>query len=100
MAAMFFGYPGVRPETLRKAMGCAPVPCTALIEAAGANRAFGAYASDNLQLVLQLAAERNCDQGLLARAVATREADAADALRILGSDLEERIPKAFAAAPR
>ena len=94
-ASMYFAYPGVKPETLRKAVACTGTPCTTLIEGAGANRAFGAYASDNLQLVLELAAKQGCEPAMLARAVATEEVPAAKALEILGDDLEAQIPKRF-----
>lgn len=94
-ASMYFTYPGIKPETLRKAVGCMITSCTSLIEGAGANRAFGSYASDNLQLVLDLAAKRGCEPAMLTRAAATDEVPAAKALEILGDDLETQIPKRF-----
>ena len=80
---------------MRKAAACTGTPCTTLIEGAGANRAFGAYASDNLQLVLELAAKQGCEPAMVARAVATEEVPAAKALEILGDDLETQIPRRF-----
>lgn len=95
-ASMYFTYPGVKPETLRKAVACVSTSCTSLLEGAGANRAFGAYGSDNLQLVLDLAAKQGCEPALIARAIATDEVAATRALEIFGDDLEAQIPKHFA----
>ena len=92
-AAMYFTYPGVKPETLRKAVACMPAPCAALGEGAGANRAFGAYSSDNLQLVLELAKSHGCEQALFDRAVASREVSAQEAWEQAGDTLDGQIPK-------
>jgi hypothetical protein len=94
-ASLYFAYPGVAPETMRKALACMPSPCPALIEAAGGNRAFGTFATpDNLDLTIELAKSRGCDEPLLDRVAHTRELSASDALTAL-SDVDTRIPDFF-----
>jgi hypothetical protein len=86
-SAMYFTYPGVSPQTLRKAVACMSSPCTALAEGVGANRSFGAYAaSDNLELVVQLAQERGCERELFDRSAKSAEVSAAEALESTGID--------------
>ena len=98
-ASMYFTFPGVKPETLKKAMGCVPVPCVALGEGAGANKAFGAFASsDNLQLILELAKANHCEQAIFDRAAATREVTAQLAWEQMGSDLDSQIPRLLGSA--
>ena len=78
-SALYFTYPGVSAETLRKAVACAGSPCSTLFEAVGANRSFGAYGStDNLSLVQQLAADRNCEAALFERIAKSNELSASD----------------------
>jgi len=94
LASLSFTYPGVKPETLRKAVACMPSPCPALIEGAGANRTFGAYGGvDNLDLVSDLAREHGCESASLERARHTRELAASEALDVAGDDMGVRIPK-------
>ena len=97
-ASTYFTYPGVNPETVRKAVGCMPSPCVALLQGAGANRGFGAFAStDNLQLVRDLAAANHCEVPLFAQAAISDELRSTEVLEHLGLDLEAQIPKYFPA---
>jgi hypothetical protein len=93
-ASLYFTFPGVNPGTLRKAVGCMPSPCSALLEGAGANRTVGAYGSvDNLDLVSDLAREHGCESATLDRARRTRELVPSEALDSAGEDISGRIPK-------
>jgi hypothetical protein len=93
-ASMYFAYPGVDPETVRKAMGCSLSPCVALAEAAAMNKSFAsAAASDNLSLVNQLAAEKGCEPALFTRINGTHEMITSEALNVLGDDLPLDIPR-------
>ncbi len=92
-ASMYFAYPGVKPETLRRAMRCVPLPCVALLEGIGANRAFGSYASDNLSLVTGLAAENGCEKAFIDLAAGTRPLPASDAMQRLVIDVDGQIPR-------
>ena len=95
-ASMYFTYPGVPPEVLRKAVGCMPSPCSALLEGAGANRAFGAFGTvDNFEVVDELAKAHGCEPAVLARVHQSVELPAGDALRALADDLDRRIPDFF-----
>jgi hypothetical protein len=68
-ASVFFTFPGVKPETVKKALDCMLSPCVALVDGVGVNRAFGTYASiDNLRLLQQIAVEHDCEAALIARA--------------------------------
>ena len=98
-ASMYFTYPGVKPETLRRAMGCVPLPCVALMEGAGANRAFGVYASDNLALVSELAAANGCEKAVIDLAVHSKELPASAALEQLGEDVDAQIPRQLGPLP-
>lgn len=96
-ASMYFAYPGVSPQTLRKAVSCMPSSCSALLEAAGANRSFGAFATpDNFALVSELATEHGCEAAVLARIAASRELPAQEALQSVSEDVDQQIPKFFA----
>ena len=94
LASLSFTYPGVKPETVRKAVACMPSPCPALLEGAGANRAFGAYGGvDNLDLVSDLAREHGCESASLDRARRTKELVASEALDSAAEEIGGRIPK-------
>ena len=81
-------------ETVRKAVACMPSPCPALLEGAGANRAFGAYGGvDNLDLVSDLAREHGCESASLDRARRTKELVASEALDSAAEEIGGRIPK-------
>ena len=100
MGGMYFAYPGVKPETLKKAMACLGTPCPALLEALGANKAFGSFSGgDNLQLIKELAASRGCETRVITRALEANELSAPDALRSLGADLEAQLPRYVTPAP-
>lgn len=87
--SIFFTFPGVRPETVKKALDCMPSPCVALAEGAGANRSFGAYgATDNLPLLREIASAHACEEALIARAVDSQEIAAGDALEGVAEDLD------------
>jgi hypothetical protein len=93
-SGMYFTYPGVSQETLRRAVSCMSSPCTALAEGVGANRSFGAYAaSDNLALVVQLAQERGCERELFDRSAKSAEISASEALENAGVDLGAELPR-------
>jgi hypothetical protein len=93
-ASMYFTYPGVREETLRKASGCMPAPCSALIEGVVAARSFGSFASrDNLPLIRELYASNGCEPALLERIGAARELDPGEALELAADDLPAQIAK-------
>lgn len=93
-ASSYFGYPGVGPATVRKAMACAPVPCSALIEAASANRSLAPYASnDNLALVRQLAADYGCESALFDRISDARELPAGEAVDSAADGLSGALAK-------
>ena len=93
-ASMYFAYPGVDPETVRKAMNCSLAPCVALAEAAAINKSFGSAAgSDNLALLNQLASEKGCEPALFARINGTREMITSEALDVISDDLPLDIPK-------
>jgi len=99
LASLNFTYPGVRPETVRKAVACMPSPCPALIEGAGANRTFGAYgAVNNLDLVSDLAREHGCESASLDRARRTRELVPSEVLDFAAEDIGGRIPKFLSAS--
>lgn len=92
--SIYFTYPQVNPETLRKAIGCSPTPCTALLEGAAANQSFGMWTgTNNLSVIRELAAANGCDAALLARTLAGQEIAAGDALEVVGEELPSRIPK-------
>jgi hypothetical protein len=97
-ASVYFTYPGVSAETVRKAVGCMPSPCSALLEGAAANRSFGKYGTtDNLALLGELFTARGCEAPSLARVLRSRELLAPEVLSEgLPEDLEGRIPKFFA----
>ncbi len=98
-ASIFFTFPGVRRETVNKALGCMLSPCVALAEGAGANRSFGAYgATDNLTLLEEIAISHQCEDALIARAINSQEVAAADALEGAAAHLDERIPNSLASA--
>ena len=92
-ASMYFTYPGVKPETLRRAMQCVPMPCVALVEGVGANKAFGSYGGDNLAVVTELAASNGCEKALIGIATSSRDLPAADAIQRMGDDLYAQIPR-------
>jgi len=94
-ASLYFTYPGVDPETVRKAVACMPSPCPALLEGAAVNRAFGAYDADNLDLVSDLARSHGCESAMLDRVRRTRELAAGDALAE-GFESDNGIPQLFA----
>jgi hypothetical protein len=96
LASLYFTYPGVKPETVRKAASCMPSPCSALLEGAGANRTFGPYGGvDNLDLVSDLAREHGCESATLDRVRRTKELTASEALTSGADDLAQQIPKFF-----
>ena len=96
--SMYFAYPGVKPETVRKAAGCMPSPCTSLIEAEGANKVLRQFAaSDNLALVAELARAQGCEQAALDRAAASRALPSGEALDALVGDFKREIPGFFVA---
>jgi len=100
-AGMFFTYPGVDSETVKKAVECLPSPCPALLEGVGANHAFGAYgSSDNLQLVRELALKHGCEEAIMERAVLSAQLRAGDAFEIFNSEIDAQIPKHMALLPR
>lgn len=93
-ASMYFTYPGVSPETLRKAVRCMSAPCSALVEGVGAHRAFGAYGmTDNLALLAQLAQEQGCESAVFERVRNSREVPAGEALEALSSEVDRQLPK-------
>lgn len=99
-ASIYFTYPGVEADTVRRAMDCMPSPCSALIEGAAANRSLGSFgATDNLQVVRDLSSARGCEQALFDRVVAARQLSAGEAAEIASSELDGRIEK-FLGAPR
>jgi len=92
-ASVFFTFPGMRPETVKKALDCMLSPCVAILEGAGANRSFGAYAPvDNLPLLQEIAAARGCESALIARAVDSEELVGDEALEA-ATDLALQIPR-------
>ena len=92
-ASIFFTFPGVRSETVKKAMDCMLSPCVAVLEGAAANRSFGAVdLTDNLPLLGEIAAARDCEQALIARAADGEELAADEALEA-ARDLGSQIPK-------
>jgi hypothetical protein len=92
-ASIYFTYPGVDPDVVRKAIDCAPTPCVALVEGAAANRAFGAYGGiDNFALVRELAAAHGCEAPVFDRVSTSREISAADALEA-SEGMEGQIEK-------
>jgi hypothetical protein len=96
-ASLYFTYPGVKAETVRKAVACMPSPCSALLEGAGANRAFGAYGgANNLDLISDLAVEHDCDSVTLDRVSRFRELTASESLTSAAEDVGGQIPKWFA----
>ena len=93
-ASMYFTYPGVDAETVKKAADCMPSPCSALIEGASANRSFGSFGTaDNLQLVRELSAARGCEPALLDLVVGARELPAGEAVEMAAKDLDGQIAK-------
>ncbi len=93
-ASIFFTFPGVSQDTVRKALNCMLSPCVALTEGAGANRSFGAYAAtDNLPLLEEIAAAHDCEEALIARAANSQEMAAGEALEAAARDLHSQIPK-------
>jgi hypothetical protein len=93
-ASVYFAYPGVSEATLRKAAECAASPCAMLIEAATANRTFGAYgASDNLALIGSLVERYGCEAAVLERIRQSRELPATEALEALRDDLGEQVER-------
>ena len=73
-----------------------PSPCCALLEGAGANRTFGPYgATNNLDLVSDLAREHGCESATLDRVRRTRELAASEALTSAADDVGQQIPKFF-----
>ena len=100
LASLYFTFPGVKPETVRKAVECMPSPCSALLEGAGANRTFGPYGGfDNLDLVSDLARDRGCESAILDRARGARELQASEALSSAAEDVGQQIPKRFEGLP-
>ncbi|MBI4822527.1 MAG: hypothetical protein HY791_40075 [Deltaproteobacteria bacterium] len=62
-----FLFPGVDPAVMKKALACAPSPCSALDEAAAFHTAIGAEApTDTSNAFFQLAGSVKCDAALLA----------------------------------
>jgi hypothetical protein len=95
-ASLYFTYPGVKPETVRKAVACMPSPCSALLEGAGANRTIGPYGgADNLDLVSDLAREHGCESATLDRVRRFRELTASETLTAVADDFAGQIPKFF-----
>ncbi len=91
-ASLYFNYPGVRPDTVRKAVACMPAPCSALVEGAGANGAFGAFgATDNRALLKKLATENGCEAAAFEYFSHNQEIPAGDAL----AGLSNEIPRFF-----
>ncbi len=75
-------------------MNCTPAPCTALLEGAVANRAYGTYGTtDNESLIRELSLSRGCDPALMEWVLASKEVAAGDALEAVGEDLDGKIPK-------
>jgi hypothetical protein len=100
-ASMYFTYPGVREETLRKASHCMPSPCSALIEGVVAARSYGRFgARDNLPLIRELYAANGCEPAMLERMDAARELDPGEALELAVDDLPEQIAKHLNEPPR
>jgi hypothetical protein len=94
VASVYFGYPEVSPATVRKAIACAPAPCSALIDAAAANRSLAQYAStDNLALLRQLAADDGCESPLFDRISGGRELPAGEAVESAADGLSGAIAK-------
>jgi hypothetical protein len=78
-ASVYFTYPGVSRETLTRALGCMPAPCSALVEGMGMSRTLGAYgATDNRQLLSQLARDQGCETAVFDRLGAAQELSAAE----------------------
>jgi hypothetical protein len=83
-ASIYFTFPGVSRATLTKALGCMPAPCSALTEGMGASRSFGAYgATDNRDLLKELAAARGCDSDVMDRLGAAQELGSGEAVGML-----------------
>jgi hypothetical protein len=96
-ASIFFTFPGVSHDTVKKALDCMLSPCVALTEGAGANRSLGAYAAtNNLPLLREIAGEYDCEEALIARAADGQEMSAGEALEAAARDLESQIPKHLA----
>jgi hypothetical protein len=66
-ASPFFAWPGVKLETLRRAVACMPRPCMALVEAASMNRRASLAGPDNFKVVRELAEKYNCEAAVLER---------------------------------
>lgn len=99
-ASMYFAYPGVSRDTLRKAAGCMPSPCPALLEGVGIHRAVGPLAAtDNGDLLRELAEQRGCDLSSFDRYVRAPELGGDEAHQF-ASELGTRIPEALSAAVR
>jgi hypothetical protein len=93
-ASMYFGYPGVDPATVRKAMSCSLSPCVALAEAAAINKSIGGIGGgDNLALLNQLADEKGCEAALFTRINGTHEMVTGEALDVISDDLPLDIPR-------
>jgi hypothetical protein len=93
-ASLYFTYPGVREETVRAAVGCVPMQCTALIEGAAANRSFGAYGSnDHLKLLSDLGAKGKCETAMMERIAHAQELPAGEALEALSNEIPKFFPR-------
>ncbi len=93
-ASIYFTYPGVNPETVRKAIACTPAPCSALFEGAGLNRTLGPHSAiDNSDLVLELAAAKGCEPALIERIRNSPRLEADRILHKIAEDFGHEIPK-------
>ena len=87
-ASMFFAFPGVRPDTLQKALACVPAPCVAIGEGLGASRSVGKHESpDHTALLKELGAKYACEPALLERASQSSELPA----QVVLNDFHEGI---------
>ena len=99
-SSLYFTYPGVNPETVKKAVACTPAPCSALLEGAAASKSFGHYgATDNLPLIHELSRNLGCDEALLSRTAESQEIPVGDALESLSEEMADRIPKLLGVLP-
>ena len=63
-----FAFPGVDPDVTRRALECAPVPCTALLEASWVHASIGRFSpSDTAASISRQRQSYGCNEDLVRR---------------------------------
>jgi hypothetical protein len=84
-ASPYFLFPGVPRAVREKALACAPVKCSLLMEALGAHTALRDFVPDAQEGIDWVLAQHPCDPGLAAKAATGKALDPETIMKMWGS---------------